>query len=251
VSSGPAFQSRYERYALIFDPTQASRLGAEALGLVERGIDPLYANDVDEVHLMALQETGRVGALVVPGALSLATLDVLIDRIAPQLWAGARSVVVVGPPDGRAALRELKDRGISWVLREPYDASEFRFVVAAALATEDKLDPRGGLRVPLTIAISVRHGTDSAEGLVRNLSIGGAYVALATPPQPGSEIHVVLPIGDRSLETDATVVYTQRPDAAGRAVREPGMGIAFRGLAEAERTNVADFIVERTNCFRL
>ena len=185
MSSGPAFQSRYERYALIFDPTQASRLGAEALGLVERGIDPLYANDVDEVHLMALQETGRVGALVVPGALSLATLDVLIDRIAPQLWAGARSVVVVGPPDDRAALRELEDRGISWVLREPYDASEFRFVVAAALATEDKLDPRGGLRVPLTIAISVRHGAAAAEGLVRNLSIGGAYVALATSAAAG------------------------------------------------------------------
>lgn len=251
MSPGPALQSRYERYALIFDPTHTSRLGAEALGLVERGIDPLYANDVDEVHLMALQETGRVGALVVPGALSLATLDVLIDRIAPQLWAGAQSVVVVGPPDDRAVLRELKDRGISWVLREPYDASEFRFVVAAALATEDKLDPRSGLRVPLTIPICVRHVAESTDGLVRNLSIGGAYVVLAEPPPPGSPIRVALPIGDRTLETDATVVYTQRPDVAGRAVREPGMGIALRGLDDAERTSIAGFILERTNCFRL
>lgn len=251
MSSGPALQSRYERYALIFDPTQASRLGAEALGLVERGIDPLYASDLDEAHLMALQETGRVGSLVVPGLLALETVDVLIDRIAPQLWAGARSIVVVGPPDDRAALRALRDRGISWVLREPYDASEFRFVVAAALATEDKLDPRGGLRVPLTIPVSVRQEEQAAEGLVRNLSIGGAYVSLPAPPSPGTAIRVSLPIGERQLETDAGVVYTQQPDVAGRAVREPGMGIAFRGLAEADRTALAEFIVERTNCFRL
>lgn len=251
MSSGPALQSRYERYALIFDPTQASRLGVEALGLVERGIDPLYAGDVDEVHLMALQETGRVGSLVVPGLLPLETLDVLIDRIAPQLWAGPRSIVVVGPPDDRSVLRALRDRGIAWVLREPYDASEFRFVVAAALATEDKLDPRGGLRVPLTIGLSIRHAGTSEEGFVRNLSIGGAYVALASPPAPGSVIHVSLPIGEFELAVDASVVYTQRPDVAGRAVREPGMGIAFRGLAERDRVRLADFIAERTNSFRL
>jgi hypothetical protein len=251
VSSIPASPDRYERYALIFDPTQASRLGAEALGLVERGIDPLYASDVDEVHLMALQESGRVGSLVVPGQISPAMLDVLIDRIASQLWAGTRSIVVVGPPEDRGALRALRDRGISWVLREPYDASEFRFVVAAALATEDKLDPRGGLRVPLTMPISVRHEQSSKSGLVRNLSIGGAYVALADPPAPSSQIRVAFSIGDRPLEADAAVVYTQRPDVAGRAVREPGMGIAFRGVAESERTALSDFIVERINCFRL
>lgn len=251
MSSGPALQGRYERYALIFDPTQASRLGAEALGLVERGIDPLYAADLDEAHLMALQETGRVGSLVVPGLLPLATLDVLIDRIAPQLWAGAGSIVIVGPPEDRAALREVRDRGIVWVLREPYDAGEFRFVVAAALATEDKLDPRGGLRVPLTIPIAVQHARASENGLVRNLSIGGAYVALPSPPMPGTTIRVALPIGERRIEADATVVYTQRPDVAGRAVREPGMGIAFRGLGDLERAGLVDFIVERTQSFRL
>lgn len=251
MSSGPALQGRYERYALIFDPSQAPRLGAEALGLVERGIDPLYAGDVDEVHLLALQETGRVGSLVVPGTLPLATLDGLIDRIAPQLWAGVRSIVVVGPPEDRGALRALRDRGISWILREPYDASEFRFVVAAALATEDKLDPRTGLRVPLTIPVSVQHESATDHGHVRNLAIGGAYVALAAPPAPGTAIRVTFPVGERHLESDACVVYTQRPDVASRAVREPGMGMAFRGLAEAERTALATFIVERTNSFRL
>ena len=251
MASNPGLQSRYERFALIFDPTPDSRLGTEALGLVERGIDPLYASDVDEMHLMALQETGRVGCLVVPGAVPLATLDVLIDRVASQLWAGARSIVIVGPPDDRNALRALRDRGISWVLREPHDAGEFRFVVAAALATEDKLDPRGGFRVPLTISISLRHEQGSESGLVRNLSIGGAYVALAAPPAPGAALRVAFSIGERQIEADAIVVHTQSLECAGRAVGEPGMGIAFRGLTEDERTALIGFIAERTDSFRL
>ena len=251
MASIPGLQSRYERYALIFDPTPDSRLGTEALGLVERGIDPLYAGDIDELHLMALQETGRVGCLVVPGAVPLATLDVLLDRVASQLWAGARSIVIVGPPEDREALRALRDRDVAWVLREPHDAGEFRFVVAAALATEDKLDPRGGFRVPLTIPIELRHEHGSESGLVRNLSIGGAYVALANPPAPSAALRVALRIGERLLEVDATVVHTQPLGGAGRAVGEPGMGIAFRGLGESERAALIDFIAERTNSFRL
>jgi hypothetical protein len=34
-------------------------------------------------------------------------------------------------------------------------------------------------------------------------------------------------------------------------VRESGMGVAFRGLEEAERVAIADFIGERIRSFRL
>lgn len=241
---------RYERYALIFDPSQ-SRLGSEAVGLVERGIDPLFAADADEAHLLALQEAGRVGALIVPGSLPLATLDSLLDRVAPQLWAGPAGVVIVGPPDERSALRALRDRGISWVLREPYDAAEFRFVVAAALATEDKLDPRGGLRAPISLAADVEVEGRLVPALIRNLSVGGAYVALPEVPAPGSLVGLEIALGDRRMSLRAAVVYTQGPDAGGRAIREGGMGVAFRGLGEADRSCIAAFIAERVCCFRL
>ncbi|RIL04721.1 MAG: hypothetical protein DCC71_13025 [Proteobacteria bacterium] len=247
MSSAPG---RYERYALIFDPSE-SRLGSEALGLVERGIDPLYVADVDEAHLLSLQEAGRVGALVVPGSLELDTLDVLLDRVAPQLWAGPASLVVVGPPDERAALRALRDRDVCWILREPYDAAEFRFVVAAALATEDKLDPRSGLRAPISLPVHVACDGVQRDAVIRNLSIGGAYVALDAPPAPGSAVRVDLELGDRAMQPEATVVYTQGSDAGGRAVREGGMGVAFRALEEPDRACIAAFIEDRVRCFRL
>jgi len=250
VSSPVVLATRYERYALIYDPDR-SRLGSEALGLVERGVDPLYASDPDEAHLLALQETGRLGALVVQGSLPLAELDALLERIGAQLWAGPASVVVVGPPTDRSALRALRDRALSWGLREPYDAAEFRFVVSAALATDDKLEPRTGLRVPVSLPIAVTFDESSRSGFVKNLSIGGAYIALAAPAAPGASIDFSLGLGDHQLTASATVVYCQDAGAQGRAVQEPGMGVAFRGIGTADRALLEGFIRERTDSFRL
>ena len=250
MSSPVALGSRYERYALIYDHDR-SRLGHEALGLVERGIDALYASDPDEAHLLALQESGRIGALVVQGSLAVDELDTLLERIGPQLWAGPASVVVVGPPTDRGALRALQDRSLSWALREPYDAAEFRFVVSAALATDDKLEPRSGLRVPVSLPIGLTADGAARAGVVRNLSVGGAYVALAPPIAPGVAIELSLGIGDHRIATGATVVYAQSDDVSGRAVQEPGMGIAFRGLGSSDHGVLEGFIRERTQSFRL
>ena len=250
MTSGLPDDERYERYALIFAPGQ-SRLGSEAIGLVERGIDPLYASDVDEAHLLALQESGRVGALVLPGDLPLATIDALIGRIGPQLWAGPAAIVVVAPPNDRDHLRALRDRSLSWVLREPYDAAEFRFVVSAALSTEDKLEARTGLRVPISQAVRVIAAGAAHAGFVRNLSVGGAYVALDAPPAPGAPIRVVCQLGEFPFAADAVVVYSQTPGTTGRAVRESGMGIAFRQLDDHARAALAIFVEERVRCFQL
>ena len=145
----------------------------------------------------------------------------------------------------------LRDRELSWSLREPYDAAEFRFVVAAALATDDKLDPRSGLRVPISMPVVVTIDGDRRDGFVRNVSIGGAYVALEAPPEAGASIRLALDIGDRPLDVEASVAYCQTTGAAGRAVRESGMGVAFRGLEEAERAAIAAFIGERIRSFQL
>lgn len=250
MSSRPEPDARYERYALIFDPDH-SRLGSEALGLVERGIDPLYAGDPDEAHLLALQETGRVGALIVPGTLPLELLDVLLDRITPQLWAGPAAVVVAGLPNDRSLLRALKDRSLSWVLREPYDAAEFRFVVSAALATEDKLEPRSGLRVPISLPVTIVHEGQLHPSFTRNLSVGGAYLALERPLAPGAQIEVAIGLGERTLALEATVVYAQTQSPRGRAERDAGMGVAFRGVDDGARSALAGFIQERVDSFRL
>jgi Tfp pilus assembly protein PilZ len=64
-------------------------------------------------------------------------------------------------------------------------------------------------------------------------------------------VSVELAIGDDPIEVAADVAYRQTAGAAGRAVREGGIGVAFRGLDDAQRATIAAFIGERIRSFRL
>jgi len=241
---------RYDRLALVHD-TADSALGAAALGLIGHGLDPLYSCDLDEAFLLSRQERARIAALVVPGALELPALDRLLAEVVPGLAGGAAAVVVVGPPRQRARLVALRDRGIRWVVWEPYDASELRFAVAAALASGDALETRRGLRVPIRLPVSVRSARVTREGELRNLSVGGAYVALADPPEAGAALLLEFPIGERLLRTQATVAHRQLDAREGTAEHGTGMGVSFCGQGPLDARLVEGFVRERVESFRL
>ena len=240
---------RYDRRALVFESAD-SGLGAVALGLVALGLDPLYANDEDELALLAREHGDRIAALVVPGALPLERLDAVTQRVRGWLPGGTAAVVVVAPPRQRAVLGALRERGIRWVVFAPYDASELRFAVAAALGSGDALEPRSGLRVPIHLPASVCHAERTRSGEITNLSVGGAFVALAEPPEPGAVLRLEFPIGERMLSVRAVVAHRSggaRPSPNGA----PGMGVAFSGLAPLEARLIEDFVRERTESFRI
>jgi hypothetical protein len=241
---------RYDRRALVLDSAD-SRLGTASLALVSQGIDPLYAAHLDEAVLLACEQRERIAALVVPGTLTLPDLDAALERITSPLVIGPESVLIVAPPRQRAHLGALRERGIRWVLWEPYDASELRFVVAAALASGDALEPRRGLRVPIRLPVSLRHERATREAEISNLSVGGAYVALSDPPELGASLLLEFPIGERLLRTSAQVAHRQEDAGSSRADAGPGMGVAFAPLASVEARLLAGFVRERVDSFRI
>jgi len=241
---------RYGRLALVFD-TAESALGSAALDLIQLGLDPLYAHDLDELMLLARERKDHIAALVVPGALTLEGLDALLARVGRGLPGGVASVVVVAPQRRRSHLLALRDRGIRWVLFAPYDASELRFAVAAALATGDTLEPRRGLRVPIRLPVSVRHARATREGVITNLSVGGAFVALPDPPEPGAALSLEFALGERLLHLQASVAHRVQEDRPGQAEGKPGMGVAFAGLSDLDARRVEGFVRERVDSFRL
>lgn len=242
--------SRYERFAVIFDP-EGTGLGVEALGLIERGIDPLYAKDLDEALALADQEEERVGAFVLPGSLPAELREDALDRATPLLWAGAAAILVVAPPRDRALLRSLRDRGIRWVLYAPYEPAELRFAVAAALCSEDDLDPRSGLRVPIRLAATLATGSAPRDGQIRNLSLGGAYVSLPDPPAVGTELVLDMSLGERPVRLAACVRHRLGEAVPGRAERVPGVGLQYQLPAAADLRSIEEFLRERVNSFRL
>jgi hypothetical protein len=160
-------------------------------------------------------------------------------------------VLVVAPPRQRAQLGALRDRGIRWVLWEPYDASELRFVVSAALASGDALEPRRGLRVPIRLPVSLRYERVTREAEILNLSVGGAYVALVAPPEVGASLLLEFPIGERLLRTSAQVAHRQEQAGGSRAEAGPGMGVCFAPLATLEARLLEGFVRERVESFRI
>ena len=241
---------RYDRRVLVLD-TPDSALGAASLTLVSQGIDPLYACDADEAVLLACEHRESIAALVVPGVLALAELDAALERLTARLVIGPESVLVVAPPRQRAHLGALRDRGLRWVLWEPFDAAELRFVAAAALASGDALEPRRGLRVPIRLPVSLRHERATQEAEIRNLSVGGAWVALPTPPEVGASLLLEFPIGERLLRTSGQVAHRRVANGGSRGDAGPGMGVAFAPLPEVEARLLEGFVRERVESFRI
>jgi hypothetical protein len=241
---------RYDRQTLVFDSAD-SALGAVTLGLVALGLDPLYANDEDELVLLAREHRDRVAALVVPGTLPVERLDAVTQRVGELLPGGNAAVVVVAPPRQRALLGALRERGIRWVVFAPYDASELRFAVVAALASGAVLEPRSGLRVPIRLPATVCHTGCARSGEITNLSVGGAYLTLAEPPEPGAALSIEFPIGERMLSVQAVVAHRSDGVQPGPNGSPAGMGVAFSGLAPLEARLVEGFVRERIDSFRL
>lgn len=239
---------RYDRLTLVLDGADHA-LGAGALGLVARGLDPLYARDEDELVLLAHEHRERVAALVLPGALSLERLDAVWARLGRLLPGREGAVVVVAPPRQRPLLAGLRARGLRWVVFAPYDACELHFAVMAALSSGDALEPRAGLRVPIRLPAGVLHAGRERPGEIRNVSLGGCFVALDAPPAPGETLGIEFPVGERPL--CATAVVRHRRGEPGNPHAEPGMGIAFTGLPPDGARLLEGFLRERVDSFRL
>jgi hypothetical protein len=158
--------------------------------------------------------------------------------------------VIVAPPAARPLLRELADRRIGWALRPPYEPAELCFVVAAALATGDPADRRNGLRVPIELAATLDLAGSQRRGVILNLSVDGAYVALPDRPGIGQLVTLGFCLGERELRVPARVAHHGCAPASMRR-EERGMGLAFGEIGAPERTALQDFVRERVGSFRL
>jgi hypothetical protein len=232
---------RYDRRALVLgSPASALECGFEA-----PGVEPLFAKDADDAVLLVDEHRAQIAALVIPGSLPLEELDRMLERLTPRLEIGREAVLVVAPPRVRMHLAGLRERGVCWAVWEPFDADELHFAITATLSSEDALEPRRGLRVPIRLPIQIRYEGEEYEGEIVNLAMGGAYVSLPDPPEPDAGVVVQFPIGERMLETQARVAHRRAEGGF------PGMGLAFGGLAASDERLLDGFVRERVNSFRL
>lgn len=193
----------YRRLALIFDD-EAGQIGELALRLVRLGVDALYANDVEESVLLAHQEEGSVGAVVVPVKRALEWIPVILKRL--KLPPGA--IVPAGSQPTNAVLESLRAQGLRWALWTPEDDRALRFVVSAAMSETDDDEIRFDLRVPTEIEAMASRGPLQRPCKIRNLSDAGAMVELDPPVSVGGRIELAFSVEDRPLLLPAKVMWS-------------------------------------------
>jgi uncharacterized protein (TIGR02266 family) len=119
------------------------------------------------------------------------------------------------------------------------DPREIRFDGNAAYDAERKPDRREHARVRLQLQVRLRFA--SAEALVAcrtfDVSEGGAFLMLDTPRPVGTEVRLVLDVGERTLVLGGVVARC----SDGRDGR-PGMGIRFVEVSADDQAFLATLI---------
>jgi hypothetical protein len=240
----------YERFTLIVDDASGA-LGPLSLRLMRMGIDTLYTNQRDEAALMASQESRRIGALLLPMATPPESVAETMAAVANRASLGTTSVIMVGSePDIKMRIN-LRSRGVRWWIEPEDDAVTIRSLITFVMSSEDDLDSRIEPRVPALLMAEVDTGTGTLGARVRNLSVGGAFLELDQPVDPGTELKVAIALDDERLEVSANVAFQVAPSPDHPEGIPSGVGVAFGELDLASQAVVRRFLADLLGRYQL
>jgi hypothetical protein len=220
--------------ALLVMDTEKCALGEVALQLVRAGIHTLYANDPDEAALLARQERDRMRGALLSATVSPAQVDEVLEAVGPHTNLQAASLVLLGPAPEPPICEALRERGVHWCLREPYDASELRFLATLAIWEGSDADLRIEPRVPTALRGSVTLGGKTQPVRIADLSSGGAFLEMDAPPAPGRHLGLAIPLPDGEIQIVSFVRWVRAAASAGPPALPAGAGVEFKPPPAAE-----------------
>jgi hypothetical protein len=217
-------------------------LGEVALQLVRLGISTLYSNDLDEAALLARQEGRRVRGALAPSSTSPAQIDELLDAIAPHTSVRPGSLALVGPRPSDDDVATLLVRGLRWCLWDPSDAARLRLLASLVLWEGSEEDLRIDPRVPTALRSTLTVAGRGHAGQVRDLTTHGAFVEIASPPDPGRRLGIEIALPTGPIQLVASVCWTRAKPEAGPPPRPVGCGVAFTQPTPIEQKLLHAFV---------
>ncbi len=239
----------YERCALVVD--DAGVLGPLALQLVRLGVDAIHASDSQEGMLIARENGTRIGAVVVSANGDLPALDGLLSQMGASDGSARPSVVAVGPSSDATRRDALRKLGARWALLQPFDAAELRFAVTHAIAVGCDQELRIEPRLPVDLGTIFHRGSVRAIARIRNLSVGGAFVATRTPPELGDPVKLEIDLPGASIEPLARVAHVRLAEPPDRSDMPIGFGVAFEVMDTRMETPLREYLATRFAHFAL
>ena len=233
---------------LVLGPERRMRqIGGHLLVLEYRG---LHATDVASAWrvLADARSPIRVGLIASDHGLSApgpALREIHAAAGRDLIWA------VFGPRPTETDAKELRDVGTRFVLAEPFNEEELRFVLNEAHHVGSTSTPRNDARVPVSFRARVVTKTGERVALVCNLSQVGAYLATPRPALRGGTIDLFLPLDDGEVALRAQVMWNNVPGNLRRTQASIGMGVRFLDVPPEIAARLDRFRTERRRTYLL
>ncbi len=224
---------------LMIDDAQQS-LGTTALRLTRLGFDLHYAPNLEEAADFVTDEKDALRLVLVSPAVDLARVAVLRDRLSEGRQS-AVPMVVMGERPKVARRHEIREARATWVLWAPFEDGEMSFLLHSALESSDAVGHRAEQRVPVNENVWMRVGQVRYVGVLTTLSVGGCFVEMVDPPEPGTWMRLDFELPECPVRVFGEVIY-RRGD--GRSLGElcQGVGIHFSDLDKESEEAVQQLV---------
>ena len=229
--------------ALIVDDDK-NTLGDVALRILRLRIDLFYSKDSSEALLLARQEADRIRTLLFPPTVDIDEIKPIaecLDAMKPEL---DHVLVVMGERPDDATRERLRAGGVELALWEPFDESALRSIVSDSMVSRGAIDARKDVRLPTTLLGRAFRGAKRKDAIVSKLSMGGAFLELASPFPEGSRISLEIALPDGSVNVRADVMNAYYPGSDVVSQQPCGMGVEFLNLDGADAERVRAFLKE-------
>jgi hypothetical protein len=202
-------------------------LGALSMALVRGGVDVVYANDPDELILLAREQPHPSVLLLAPNALALRAQA----KLSKALGLAPESVVPWGPRPAPADIQAFRAAGLRWSAWDCPAPETARYVVAAALWDLDKSELRFEPRMPIELPGTLLLEGRSERMQVLDLAAGGIRVRCGRELAPEAHVDLRFRLQAREVEGAARVAWA-RAGSGGTT----DAGLAFERLeGDAEK----------------
>jgi CheY-like chemotaxis protein len=104
--------------------------------------------------------------------------------------------------------------------------------------------PRANIRLATSLNVTVTEGTGASQaGIATEISEGGLFIRALDPRPKDATLRVRIALPQKEIDAKAVVLYSST--AAAGPLKEPGMGMKFVEIADADRQEIRRFIKEK------
>lgn len=214
-----------------------------ATQLVRLGVEPIRVADLAEAVDTVKSKQYAFGALLLPVDLPPKIVYKALKsmrRREPVLPAMAYGKA---PDESQASL--LRRAGVMLALWDGYDETLLRFQINRLVSGDTQSAARESRRAPVHLPVRIVVGGREKVGRIESLSEGGCFIETPRASMDGAPLTLLFEIEGNMFEVDGTVVFANVPGNLQRPNLPLGMGVRWNGIADGDRTAIAEFVRER------